>query len=154
MATDKFLTKENLEDTLKALRKKNFSGFSTTETRVGTWVDGKPLYRKAFTGSSNTYADTYRRRSFAIPLNGTETYMPIRCGGIVTGNFVSGASITMPLLEGQILLSTPFGYQWFSTLLKAGSAINLYWNSRNDNGNSNFLSVSYEIWIEYIKTTD
>ena len=26
--------------------------YSTTEQRIGTWIDGKPIYRKTFTGSN------------------------------------------------------------------------------------------------------
>lgn len=28
--------------------------YSTEETRIGTWIDGKPLYRKIYTGSVKT----------------------------------------------------------------------------------------------------
>ena len=30
---------------------KNIENYSTTETRIGTWIDGKPLYRKVLTGT-------------------------------------------------------------------------------------------------------
>ena len=32
--------------------------YSTTETRIGTWIDGKPLYRKVFTISSPQSSNT------------------------------------------------------------------------------------------------
>lgn len=28
--------------------------YSTTETRIGTWVDGKPIYRKVFSGTASS----------------------------------------------------------------------------------------------------
>ena len=38
----------DVESTLNELKQKTEEGliFSTTETRIGTWIDGKPLYRK------------------------------------------------------------------------------------------------------------
>lgn len=40
--------------------KASFTTYSTTETRVGTWIDGKPLYRKVvqFTSPSSAYTFT------------------------------------------------------------------------------------------------
>lgn len=40
--------------------KASFTTYSTTETRVGTWIDGKPLYRKVvqFTSPADTYTFT------------------------------------------------------------------------------------------------
>lgn len=40
-----------------------YENYSTTETKIGTWIDGKPIYRKVFTGLNyggigNTWADT------------------------------------------------------------------------------------------------
>lgn len=41
---------------------KNVENYSTTETRIGTWIDGKPLYRKVVQGSltlsPQTWVDT------------------------------------------------------------------------------------------------
>lgn len=40
--------------------------YSTIETKVGTWIDGKPIYRKVITGTVTTYVDSGTRRTFAI----------------------------------------------------------------------------------------
>ncbi len=41
---------------------KNVENYSTTETRIGTWIDGKPIYRKVVQGSltlsPQTWVDT------------------------------------------------------------------------------------------------
>lgn len=39
----------HIEDGIKALYEKTI--YSTTEQVVGTWIDGKPIYRKVFTGN-------------------------------------------------------------------------------------------------------
>lgn len=41
--------------------------YTTTETKIGTWIDGKPIYRKVLTGTVTTYTDLGSRRAFAIP---------------------------------------------------------------------------------------
>lgn len=34
--------------------------YSTEETRIGTWIDGKPLYRKVFTATTPSSAGSYQ----------------------------------------------------------------------------------------------
>lgn len=41
--------KENLRDMLN-----NMKSYSTNETKVGTWIDGKPIYRKVVSGQVST----------------------------------------------------------------------------------------------------
>lgn len=38
--------------------------YSTEETRIGTWIDGKPLYRKAYSGISPTDMNTWGNVQF------------------------------------------------------------------------------------------
>ena len=38
---------------------KNLYEYSTTEKIVGTWVDGKPVYQKTFTGTGTSTSSTY-----------------------------------------------------------------------------------------------
>ena len=35
--------------------------YSTTETICGTWKDGKPIYRKVFTGSTGSTLNTWKK---------------------------------------------------------------------------------------------
>lgn len=155
MATDKFVTKENLEDTLKALGEKNFSDFSTAETRVGTWIDGKPLYRKVFTGSSSTYSESGLRRTFSISLNNTSNMIILKAGGMVVGTQANGTSVYTPLFTKRNL-SAPepnTGYTWGSSLqqVAAGEWLCVFAYQKND---TTWTAASFEIWIEYTKTTD
>lgn len=155
MATDKFVTKENLEDVFEALREKNFPEFSTTETRVGTWINGKPLYRKVYTGTVNTYTDSYLRRMISASLSGTSNYIVLRSGGTIYGTRANGVRYELPLHFGVIIRN---GYQWQTTLVKPAPGTGEYtlqFCSRADMGAQYvFLGMDYEIWIEYIKTTD
>ena len=36
----------------------NYENYAITETRIGTWIDGKPLYRKVFTGTTSSNGNT------------------------------------------------------------------------------------------------
>lgn len=38
--------------------KASFTAYSTTETVIGTWVDGKPIYRRVFSGTASLTANT------------------------------------------------------------------------------------------------
>lgn len=156
MATDKFVTKENLEDVFEALGGKNFSEFSTTETRVGTWINGKPLYRKVYTGTVNTYTDQNLRRTISSALSGASNYIILRSGGMVRGIHDNNTYNEVPLHFGWALPNPPYGYQAQATLIKSlTSEYQLQFVSRNDAGAGNvFVGMTYEIWVEYIKTTD
>ncbi len=74
--------------------------YSTTETAVGTWVDGKTLYRRTFTGTLNNAVSTpiTSDKSVLIP-----NVTPVKAEGILSlnrqainigsylnGNFYSG----------------------------------------------------------------
>lgn len=68
MATDKFITKEQLVEIIQDKGFKNEA--STSEEEWGTWIDGKTIYKKAFnvTQSSYTTADgvkTFMLTSFS-----------------------------------------------------------------------------------------
>ena len=42
------------EEFIDVEKTKNNINYSTEEQVIGTWIDGKPIYRKVFTGTSNT----------------------------------------------------------------------------------------------------
>ena len=46
--TDGFALKSWVIDVINKVTKKTVPKYSTNETVVGTWVDGKPIYRKVF----------------------------------------------------------------------------------------------------------
>lgn len=48
---------DNIEDAIDEVDEKTLDIYSTSETRVGTWINGKPLYRKSkvFSSSDTTF---------------------------------------------------------------------------------------------------
>jgi hypothetical protein len=51
----------------------NTEQYSTIETRIGTWIDGKPLYRKVITGTKNHNATLMSNISELVNCYGTGT---------------------------------------------------------------------------------
>lgn len=45
------LNSTSTTDALSANQGRNITTYSTTETRIGTWIDGKPLYRRVYSQS-------------------------------------------------------------------------------------------------------
>jgi hypothetical protein len=43
-----FCTKEWVKDLLTKVLKKKLNNYSLEEQKIGTWIDGKPLYQKTF----------------------------------------------------------------------------------------------------------
>lgn len=62
MATDKFVTKEQLSEILNSVN--NFK--NVPETVVGKWVDGKPIYQTVIEKEISTYTDSQVRRDFNV----------------------------------------------------------------------------------------
>lgn len=62
MATDKFVTKEQLSEILNSVN--NFK--NVPETVVGKWVDGKLIYQTVIEKEISTYTDSGIRRDFNV----------------------------------------------------------------------------------------
>lgn len=62
MATDKFVTKEQLSEILNSVN--NFK--NVPETVVGKWVDGKPIYQTVIEKEVSTYTTSGVRRDFNV----------------------------------------------------------------------------------------
>lgn len=73
--------------------------YSTEETRIGTWIDGKPLYRKCFSG--NISFATYET---AVPLqeNFRQSCQLIRAYGIVHMVYPPGSAYDYPFPVGAV----------------------------------------------------
>ena len=69
---------DNIEDAIDIVDGKTLDIYSTTETRIGTWIDGKPIYRKIFTGTitsvSNFSVGTISNFKEAIKIYGTTSF--------------------------------------------------------------------------------
>lgn len=109
--------------------------YSTEETVVGTWIDGKPIYRRVFVGVMDS--DEYTRVCRLSDIGGeTVVAMSAIC------NHSSSSSAQMP--------TGYYGSNGAINAYKDGSGqIILYVSSGN-----NFKSQPYTAIVEYTKTTD
>lgn len=113
------------------------NAYSTEETRIGTWIDGKPLYRKVLSYTISN-ADT----SYRILMPHNSNIIVVNIDGRIMGE-----------LEGtQILFTVPTG----SVISGTFQSLLVY----NNNGlafattNSMFVGATLYAIIEYTKTTD
>ena len=109
---------------------------STTETKIGTWINGKPLYRKTY------YVSSYPNSAilwFGTGVNNIDKV--IYMGGYAdNGNEV-------------VFLSSSYANEYHDTLVydRVFSGHN---NSIRVVTKSNRSAYSGYVWIEYTKTTD
>lgn len=97
---------------------KDSSTYSTEETIVGTWIDGKPIYRKVidFGVLPNNTTKTYNTGdlnidTFTEPIRGTSESTTGFCSGIpfvYTANVSYGVSITYNKTTNQISVQTGY----------------------------------------------
>ena len=107
--------------------------YKTNEIRIGTWIDGKPIYRKVFVGTTSS---TYDYFLFASNIN-----MIINTYGYIKYDGTNWTSI----LNCVGNLSVTYNF----TLDIAG-ANNSVWA----NYSSSLKGKDYIIIMEYTKTTD
>lgn len=107
--------------------------YSTNEERIGTWIDGKPIYRKVVAqGKSGS--------TISIDVSSLNIETFIKGGGIHTFN--TSGRYTFPYANGGTTISVEYGSttKKFSIYsIASGSAYAIY----------NVIA-----WIEYTKTTD
>jgi uncharacterized protein (TIGR02145 family) len=113
--------------------------FSTTETDTGKrWIDGKPIYRKVFTGTATVNAKTLSELNLTAGIAAL-----VSCGGW----WQVGAVTRMNIGEFDNNTPTDITTAYYSVVAVLGA------------GPTNFKSYSpenrtnapYEIWIEYTK---
>lgn len=131
------LNSTSTTNALSANQGRNITTYSTTETRVGTWIDGKPIYRKVI-NFGNLPNSTYKRISHNI--DNIETIINI--GGYATEVGISTKNF-YPL---------PLQYKGEDSDYNAEVvANNTYVTISASKDRSNY--VAYVI-LEYTKTTD
>lgn len=110
-----------------------YNTYSTEETLTGkTWIDGKPIYRKCYSGLTISFTNQENWQSLGItaPLN-VDT---------ITDGILYGADVTAPYSAHDI----PF----CNCLVAIGNNNTLYrWNTLN-------AGVIHSVVIEYTKTND
>ena len=111
--------------------------YSTTETAIGTWIDGKPLYRKVFTGTKVSGSNTTINIS---ELNVDHIYFY----GSITGNADgSGGTYEFPL-----------NYYETSTAYIRVNLHRKYSNFTIKSSDGTYFNGTFNLIIEYTKTTD
>ena len=121
----------------------NLHTYSTTEQRIGTWIDGKPLYRKVFTGQFEGGTST-STTVFDI--------LPLTC----TVRNLYGTTIQNGGSANRRPINFYFEYQGVSSYIGT-------WAIQDVNNNrwnlafyysQGYNTLNYEVVIEYTKTTD
>ena len=127
--------------------------YSTEETRIGTWIDGKPLYRKVFSfvisdtlSIPSTGLFSYQFFASTEPLHFTNVY------GMISSNYISNTKQSIPYTDAS--------YSG-SSISNLGAFINFKIMDSRANGGAVasitekiFLGSSVEAVAEYTKTTD
>ena len=136
--------------------------YSTEETRIGTWIDGKPLYRKVFSfvisdtlSIPSTGLFSYQFFASTEPLHFTNVY------GMISSNYISNTKQSIPYTDA--------AYNG-SSISNLGAFINFKIMDSRANGGASlmiqgmgavasitekiFLGSSVEAVAEYTKTTD
>lgn len=104
--------------------------YSTEEQVIGTWIDGRPIYRRVFTGSSFQTSTTWTKLHHIAGFQEL-----VRIWGTI--NYPSDNQWS-PLPSHNVVLSVINGY--VSSLITSGT--------------SGTVGNPYKIVVEYTKTTD
>lgn len=124
------------------LSKMNIGKYSTNEIRVGTWIDGKPIYRKVIetTAPNCTTGGTFAHKNVDI---GTKIDMLVDIKG--SANNGNGWQTIFPIMS---TVST----QYFSCGVSNANTGNTTLNMSNSH--TSWSNKQVKIVLEYTKTTD
>lgn len=117
------------------------STYSTTEKQIGTWIDGKPIYRKTFSG---TYI-TNNTRSVVDLSTAIDTI--VNCYGLYAPN-----SITPSVGFGQPMININGGIDAYSQIRKNNDITTAIFTTPQSTYQGR--EGSYLITIEYTKIVD
>ena len=117
----------------------NLHTYPAIERRIGTWVNGKPLYRKVI---KTTMAETSSNGTYANKDLGIGVGLKIDFGYVAKAILISGTQhMSLPYINNA-------GYSTKCFIDKNGSHLILA------NGNSVFNNCETYVIIEYTKATD
>lgn len=112
---------------------KNIENYSTTETKIGTWIDGKPLYRICF---DSTTGSTANRDSIVADCSSLNIDKILFLNGTL-----NGTAIKIP--ANYFYSNTNYGSLYYDTI--AGKILAFA---------TQYTSTPIQIILEYTKTTD
>ena len=128
---------KNINDVYEEFTEKNEEKYSTSETKIGTWIDGKPLYRKVFIGTINeTTTGTFQDTLIDMNINNVDKKFIDKAFYIDQYN----DSILIPYI-------TNSGYIIKAMLLNK-NVLRIMTNSSAFNG------LTFYVVVNYTKTTD
>lgn len=121
---------------------KNSQVYSTNETKIGTWINGKPLYRKVFTGTMPQ-----------VQTDGTFVNKQI---------IISALNIDIAIFETATFIGSPYGEISVNTIptlsannLSQGALIDIYGPALEIRSNRTIWNTfTYYVSLLYTKTTD
>ena len=128
---------DNIEDAIDIVDGKTLDIYSTTETRIGTWIDGKPLYRKVISANSPSSTGSSAVISDLSSLNYSFIKIADGCIFDTSGNFMESVNYYVN--------SGDYSACWVRLTDK--NLVMLI-------GNSNRANKQCYITLEYTKTTD
>lgn len=114
--------------------------YSTEETRIGTWIDGKPLYRRVFIINTGSLINESLKTDILVPAMDPEMYSLKKLSGTVFG--LNGAVIPIPI---SYVGREPTGGSHL--IFKNGNFVLTYTYDNEKNGET-------DIFAEYTKTSD
>lgn len=119
--------------------------YSTSEEVIGTWVDGRPIYRRTITGTVNTYTLEDQYNMFYTSTVASNVDLIISSEGCYKPNTSNGPiSINSQILntDTKTVNTTPYIYISSGHALKALIA-----------ADTSTTSVDYALTISYVKLT-
>lgn len=134
MATYRKLLKDRQGNTIIPVYK---DYYTTEEQVIGRWIDGKPLYRRVFTG---TISNSASARATAILWTNSPIEKLVNVGGWI--RYGDSGINAFPLAEGGGEYRLVYVQTGSNNLTMAVLAM------------SSYTDRPYEVWIEYTKTTD
>lgn len=122
-----------MAEQLAELNKGDLEVYSTDEKVIGTWIDGKTLYRKVFTGTTPSTPNVNTN----LPHTITADMNIKRIDGNITNSSGAQFPLNLQFVDGSSINT------WRRTTTALGMSVY-----------SNVVSSPYEIIIEYTKTTN
>jgi len=113
------------------------STYSTSETKIGTWIDGKPLYRKVYTGTK---------------VSGSNKTISLSNLNIDYVNFYGFIYGNQGTTEGAYQF--PINYYENPNSFIRANIHRKYMNLTIVSAASTYFNGDYKIVVEYTKTTD
>lgn len=126
-----------MSESLANLNKEDLEIYSTSERKIGVWIDGKPLYQRTFTGTLST-------------ADGVTTVAPL-------ANVSASGIIDLQVIVSKTVGNISFALSNFHGEQANDWVIVVYYESPGlqiSTGNTDYRGANYRLTVKYTKTTD